>query len=221
MKTILPALSTPSESATQRAYLTLRRMIVTSEIAPGEKLKVDALKTRLSTGASPIREALSLLTSDHLVERIDQRGFVVSDCSKADFEDILKLRCSLEDLALRESMAAATNEWDEALLLSHHRMSRANRGDIEEFERHHKAFHMSLLANCKSQILLRLCDQLYDLNIRYRYLAGTSMNYGKRDVGREHAAILAAAMDRDADLTSERLMRHYRDTGRFLSDKLV
>ncbi|MBA5764745.1 GntR family transcriptional regulator, partial [Vibrio sp. 404] len=62
-------------SATQRAYQMLRHMIVTGVLRPGEKLKIDALRRKLDTGASPIREALSLLTSDNLVERIDQRGF--------------------------------------------------------------------------------------------------------------------------------------------------
>jgi GntR family carbon starvation induced transcriptional regulator len=210
-----------AESATQRAYHALRKLIMTSAIAPGEKLKVDTLKARLNTGASPIREALSLLTSDHLVERIDQRGFVAAACSKGNFQEILKLRCSLEDMALRESIKSSTTEWMEELVLAHHRVQKADRNDVEEFERIHKAFHMALLANCGSKILLRLCDQLYDLNIRYRYIAGHSLNYGKRDVMREHSEILAAALDNDEDLASSRLMYHYRETGRFLEDTIA
>jgi GntR family carbon starvation induced transcriptional regulator len=62
-------------STTQKTYLALRKMIVAGDIKPGEKLKIEGLRKRLDAGASPIREALSLLTSDNLVERIDQRGF--------------------------------------------------------------------------------------------------------------------------------------------------
>ena len=71
------SLSQPAQvaSATQGAYNAIRRMILVGDLRPGEKLKIDALKARLDTGASPVREALSLLTSDQLVERIDQRGF--------------------------------------------------------------------------------------------------------------------------------------------------
>lgn len=57
----------------------------------------------LDMGASPICEALSLLTSDMLVERIGQRGFRAAPASPANFEEILKLRCTLEDMALRQS----------------------------------------------------------------------------------------------------------------------
>ena len=207
-------------SATQRAYHTLRAMIVTGDLRPGEKLKIDALRQRLSTGASPIREALSLLTSDNLVERIDQRGFRTADVSAANFAEILNLRCTLEDMALRESIAHGDQAWEEAIVLAHHRMQRAKDARSGNFEELHKAFHMALLANAPSPILLKFCSQLYDLNIRYRYLAGSALNYQRRDVGDEHAGILSAAIKRDADDASARLLNHYRMTGDFLSGLL-
>ena len=85
-----------SVSITQRVYSDLRDLIVTGQVGPGEKLKVETLKARLDAGASPIREALSLLTSDHLVERLDQRGFRVAKANGSEFAEILKLRCALE-----------------------------------------------------------------------------------------------------------------------------
>ena len=68
-------LESTNVSATQRVFNELRQQIIKGRIAPGEKLKIESLKVKLNTGTSPIREALSLLTSDQLVERIDQRGF--------------------------------------------------------------------------------------------------------------------------------------------------
>ncbi|MEL7117610.1 MAG: GntR family transcriptional regulator, partial [Pseudomonadota bacterium] len=188
---------------------------------PGARLKVEALKQTLDTGASPIREALSLLTSDQLVERIDQRGFRVAEVSAEQFREILKLRCALEDMALRESLQTADKAWEEELVLAHHRLTRIPRDDVDAFETQHKDFHMALLAACPSPILLRFCARLYDLNIRYRYLAGKSSGYvAKRDVGKEHADILAAALDRDADYASACLIQHYRRTGLFLAEQL-
>ncbi|MDV7144717.1 GntR family transcriptional regulator [Tropicimonas sp. TH_r6] len=204
-------------SATQKAYLALRRMIVVGELQPGEKLKIDRLRARLNTGASPIREALSLLTSDLLVERLDQRGFRAAPTSHENFVEILTLRCELEEMALRQSIANADEAWEDALVLAHHKMAREGRGDLESFEERHKAFHMALLANCNSPILMKFCSQLYDLNIRYRYLAGNALNYQKRDVSTEHSAILEAAVDRNADLAAERLLSHYHQTGAFLN----
>lgn len=204
-------------SATQRAYLALRRLIITGEIEPGSKLKVEALKVRLDVGASPLREALSLLTSDQLVERIDQRGFRASQVGEAQFQEILMLRCQLEDIALRASMEATTFEQEEILVLAHHRMSYTPRNSADMFEVQHKAFHMALLSGCGSPILLRFCEQLYDLNIRYRYLAARSGNYGSRDVAAEHEGILKAVLARDADRASSLLREHYARTGAFLA----
>ena len=220
--TIAPRTSGDSTttSATQQAYQALRRMIVVGELPPGEKLKIERLREILNTGASPVREALSLLTSDQLVERIDQRGFRTAETSKANFEEILKLRCYLEDMALRQSIAAADETWEERAVLAHHRMLRQPREDIEVFEQRHKDFHMALLDACGSPILLKFCTQLYDLNIRYRYLAEQAMGYKKRDIGKEHADILEAAINRDADLAAEHLIRHYRETGAYLTAQL-
>ncbi len=204
-------------STTQRAYLALRRLIVVGEIEAGEKLKIDGLRERLGMGASPIREALSLLTSDNLVERIDQRGFRAAPVSQKNFEEILHLRCTLEDMALRQSIARMTEGHEEELVLVHHRMLRRAGGDPEAFEEAHKDFHMALLASCDAPILLKLCSQLYDLNIRYRYLAGRSLNYKTRNVADEHRDILQATIARDADLASARLLAHYRQTGAFLA----
>ncbi|RMH46640.1 MAG: GntR family transcriptional regulator [Alphaproteobacteria bacterium] len=219
MDSVVPK-PTSSQSATQRAYLELRQQIITGRIAPGERLKVEVLKERLDTGASPVREALSLLTSDQLVERIDQRGFRAAQASRAQFEEILNLRCHLEELALRASLAKGDSAWEEELVLAHHYLTRADRADLEAFEARHKAFHMGLIGACNSPILLRFCSQLYDLNVRYRYLAGTTASYRSRDVAAEHRAILDAAVSRDTERTVALLTEHYRKTGAFLAELL-
>jgi DNA-binding GntR family transcriptional regulator len=205
------------KSATRGAYLTLRDMILTGALPAGQKLKIEQLRSMLDTGASPVREALSLLTSDMLVERIDQRGFRAAPANKANFEEILALRCTLEDLALRQSIANATSAWEERLVVAHHHMKKASGQDTTTFEDAHKTFHMALLANSGSPMLERFCAQLYDLNIRYRNLAASNTRYQRRDVSAEHDTILEAAVHRDADGASAALLSHYRLTGEYLA----
>ncbi len=207
-----------AQSATQRVVSELREQIIRGQLPPGEKLKVESLKALLNTGASPIREALSLLTSDQLVERFDQRGFRVAPVSSEHFQEILMLRCELEGLALRSSIELGDTQWEEALVLTHHRLSRASRKSADEWEVQHKAFHHTMLSACGSPILLRFCEQLYDLNIRYRYLAGKSGSYAKRDVAKEHQSILDATVQRDQKLASTLLKQHYTRTGEFLTE---
>ena len=206
-----------TESATQRVYAQLRKQIIVGDIAPGEKLKVESLKKTLDSGASPIREALSLLTSDQLVERFDQRGFRAAPASVAHFNEILALRCQLDVIALDKSIAIGNNAWEERVVLANHRLNQVKPSNSDEYESRHKDFHMSLLDACESPILIRFCDQLYDLNIRYRYLAGKSLHYKKRDIAIEHQHIVDAVVARDADSASKQLRNHYVRTGEFLS----
>ena len=115
---------TETTSLTNQTYQRIYDMIIQGDLEPGNKLKIEELRRVLGTGASPVREALSLLTSDHLVERIDQRGFRVSHISVDGFTELLKTRCWLEERALRESMAAQDMDSEERLVLVHHRLKR-------------------------------------------------------------------------------------------------
>lgn len=218
--------STGSESMTSRAYMRLREDIISGVLEPGRKLKIEELRRRYDVGSSPIREALSLLTSDHFVERIDQRGFRVSEVSAEEFEELLKTRCWLEERALRESIANGSTEWEERVVLANYRLSRIPRSaDSDHFvanrewELQHKHFHMTLISACGSSMLLKFCDQLYDQNVRYRQLSGTKA-YPERDIAEEHNAICDSVLARDADLAAELLVNHYRRTSNFLSDDL-
>ena len=211
-----------ASSSTGWVFSEIKRRIVIGDLKPGTRLKIETLREVLGVGASPIREALSLLTSDRLVERLEQRGFRVAEADEDHFRDILRTRCWLEDRALRASLRNADAEWEETLVLCHHRLARAERMpddnpfDPESWEALHKAFHQSLIAACGSPITLRYCSELYDLNVRYRYLAAASEAYRARNVSAEHQAILEAAIDRDEKQVCALLMQHYDRTGSYL-----
>src|SRR5262245_26602213 len=93
------------QSLTIKAYSKLRAEIISGKLVPGQRLKVETLRDLLEVGATPIREALSLLTSDGLVERLDKRGFRVSEISLDEYDDLHSTRCWFEERALRESIA--------------------------------------------------------------------------------------------------------------------
>ncbi|MFD0914874.1 GntR family transcriptional regulator [Pseudahrensia aquimaris] len=215
------------ESMTSRAYTILKHDIISGKLKAGSKLKIEELRRQYDAGTSPIREALSLLTSDHLVERIDQRGFRVSSVSETEFAELLKTRCWLEAVALRESIQNGSQTWEESVVLANYRLSRIPRSqssevfiDNSEWETAHKHFHMTLLAECGSSMMRKFCDQLYDQNIRYRQLSGKSA-YPSRDIAAEHNAIADAVLARDADKAVRLLVNHYQKTSGFLAQQLA
>ena len=214
-------------SLTIRTYSRLRAQIISGALAPGLRLKVETLRDLLEVGATPIREALSLLTSDGLVERLDKRGFRVSEVSLAEYDDMHRTRCWFEERALRESVAKGDQEWEDRLVLVHHRLRRLPRTfenetgthSNPEWERMHKLFHMSLLAASPSKTLLQFCDQLHDRLNRYRSVAAVGA-HAPRDWKTEHDLIAEAVLDRNADLAVSRLMQHYSRTTDILMETL-
>ncbi len=213
-------------SVTAQVYERARADILTGVLEPGQKLKIDELRQAYGSGSSPIREALSLLTSDGLVERVDQRGFRVTLVSAESFDELLTTRCWLEERALSESIARGGKDWEERVVLAEYHLSRAERSISknafianQDWERRHKDFHMALISACGSSILLNFCNQLYDQNVRYRHVAG-KVAYPKRNIEKEHQAIMQAALDRDAAKAVTGLLDHYRTTGAFLTKGL-
>lgn len=213
-------------SLTARVYERLRDDIICGVLEPGAKLKIEDLRHRYDSGASPLREALSLLTSNQFVERRDQRGFRVSQISLEEFDDLLRTRCWAEGRALRESIANGDKRWEEAVVVAAFHLSREPRGPSNdpaatstEWEVLHKTFHMTLISRCPSRFLLKFCDELYDRNVRYRKAASPAA-YPARDVRAEHDAVAEAVLTRDPDLAVRRLEEHYASTGSFLRKHL-
>ena len=209
-----------SRTASKRIFDSIRADIISGKLPPGQKLKVAELCKTFGTSGSPVREALSLLASNLLVEHIERRGFRVSAINQKEFTELLNTRCWAEDRALRESIRHGGTEWTEKIVLVLFRLSqtphRIESGEVNpEWEALHKTFHMTLLEECPSRFLRDFCDNLYNQNIRYR-LAASSGAYSSRFVFEEHQQIADAVIARDADLAVDLLTRHYRTTANYL-----
>ena len=206
----------------EQAYDLLRRDILHGALFPEEKLLIEGLSERYGIGTVPLREALNRLSSEGLVQRRSHRGFFVAAISMSDLEELVKTRIWLETLALRESIGNADEAWEEALVVSCHRLARtqrrlppeAGREMSDEWEKRHKAFHMLLLDRCGSSWLLGFCSSLMDQAVRYRSL---SMNSNPSQLRREgaaaeHRAILDAVLEHDTQNACSLLAEHYRKT---------
>ena len=205
-------------------YDQLRSDLLGGVLEPGSKLGVEALAERYASSATPLREALSRLVADGLVERREQRGFAVAAISADDLAEITKTRCWLEEIALRQSIAARDAQWEEALVMAHHRLARTPRSlsethfeDNPAWEPLHRAFHRALIAGCGSRWLLGFCEQLADQHHRYRRLSAPRA-FAKRGVKSEHQALMEAAVAGHADEAVALLRAHFERTARILLD---
>jgi len=205
-------------------YDRLKQDILTGRLKPGERLRLKELIERYETGNSPLREALNRLSTNGLVVREENRGFSVPHTSLSELEELIRTRCWLEEIALRESIANGDAEWEEQLVLAFHWLKQAY--DIKksegnavqgEWAKHHKGFHLALLSACNSRMLLDFCDQLQARTYRYRNLSEV-VEYRDRHELEEHSQLHDAGLARDAEKAVELLHQHYTVTLKILSE---
>jgi DNA-binding GntR family transcriptional regulator len=84
-------------------YTTLRAAILQCELAPGEKLVVDRLSTRLGTSTIPVRTALQRLQAEGLVDIVPHTGAVVSGISTGLVTEVFTLLEALESVAFAQA----------------------------------------------------------------------------------------------------------------------
>ena len=194
----------------------MRASILCGEWAPGTKLRLDSLRKQFKVSYSPVREALSRLGAQGFVSILDQRGYRVAPVSSKGLREIIRLRLELEGMALREAIARNTPSWATGLLDSYTILAELSADDRtnepERWEELHRGFHCALLQGCEMPLLMQMISTLLDHSDRYRRLF-LRRHAHDRDVPGEHAAILAATVDREADLAVVLLRQHIKRTG--------
>ncbi len=94
----------PVEDQTRRGQIVrqVRELIVSGQVAPGERLTETDLATRLGVSRAPLREAIRELVDGGLVVSIPYKGLFVRSITRRDLEELYSLRTALEQLAFRE-----------------------------------------------------------------------------------------------------------------------
>ena len=96
--------------AAEQAAQSLRDEILSGAIASGTRLGEADLASRLSVSRTPIREALSRLAAEGLVELQPNRGARVATWSTEQLREIFELRLRLEPYAVRQAVPHLTGD---------------------------------------------------------------------------------------------------------------
>ncbi len=211
-----------SPSLTASVAIQIRAAILDGTYPPGARLRLDELRRAYDVSLSPLREALTRLAAEDLVQITDQRGYQVTPVSAENLREVTVLRTQLETTALQESLRRGDDAWEDALVAAYHRLHRLESDGqrAEGWEKAHRAFHLTLFAACGMPLLLRFCGSLHDLSDRYRRLF-LARHAPDANVPAEHQAIFEAAMARDAERAAQILTRHLERTGRNVMTELA
>lgn len=214
-------LATGTRGVIQALTDMLRRDISIGVFEPGTKLKISHIQKEYDVSAASAREALSQLSGEGYTLAVEQRGFFVTEMSQATLQDNANVRAELEALGLRWSIARQTSEWRAAVVSAHYLLKDAEKALKNSFRENilawddlNRKFHLVLVANSGSPVLLEMIETRYDLTRRFR-LQAYALDLGEetalqrlRRSAREHDEIAEATLALDADAGAALLKAH-------------
>src|SRR5512147_1173288 len=110
-----PAQTSEFESIQKRplkedVFDAVHEKIVSGKYKPGDWLRQDDIATQLGVSMTPVREALDLLVSAGLAERVPYRGVRVREMITKDIVEAYGLRLFLEAVIAQEAAKNITRE---------------------------------------------------------------------------------------------------------------
>jgi DNA-binding GntR family transcriptional regulator len=165
-------LASPPDDATMtdKAYALIEELIVTLQLAPGAVLSEVVLANRLSTGRTPVREALQRLSRDGLVNILPRRGVLVSDMDLSAQLRLLEVRRELERLMARGAAKRATpDERKEFAGIAQGMRLAAEKEDGLAFMRLDQQFNMLISAASRNEFATRSMGLMHSLSRRFWY----------------------------------------------------
>lgn len=201
----------------------IRTEILRGKLLPGQKLNISELCGRMEVTLPAVREALSALQGEGLVELKAKKGFEVSRFSLQDFAELTQARVEIETICLRLSIASGDDAWEarvgDALdqLLATQRYTPDVPPQMNEaWSDLHDRLHEELASGMTNRWLADTRRALFRQSERFRRLS-VPMERSTRNVDDEHRSIVAATLARDTERAVELMRQHLQVTYRIVA----
>ena len=196
-------------------YEHLRKDILNGAFDPGEKLKLESLRSHYHAGTNALRESLSRLSSEGLVEAEDQKGFRIAKTSQNRLSELTRFRTLIEIDGAIHSIRNGGLEWESNLVAAHHRLGyveeKMHQDPVANFalwSQYDWEFHETLLSACGSELHKHYHKQIFDQFRQFVIVELKTHGFRGGEIVDEHEAIVNAAVARDEEATQKALQKH-------------
>ncbi len=201
-------------SRADAVYVHIKRDIAAFKLIPGDRFTENELCERLSVSRTPVRQALTRLQQEGLVEVMFRSGWRVLPFDFDRFEQLYDLRMVLETAAVQRLCSDATAAQQEALqaLAEIWLVPAAQRShDGAQVAKWDEAFHSSLVAACGNAEMSRVHS---DVTERIRVIRQLDFTQALRvdTTYEEHAKILKAIRAKRSDQAQMLLKAHIQSS---------
>jgi DNA-binding GntR family transcriptional regulator len=187
------------------AYDEIKEMILTGDLAQGERIVLERMSERLNLSITPIREALNKLAQDDLIKVTPRSSYEVISLGPEDINDILDLREMIETFALRTAGEKLAGFPVDPLQELFHKINAS--GSYKRFVEADIKFHEAIIAVSKNKRVLKLYS--YIRNPERILMIPSAKIEGRIETAvKEHLTILKAIENEDVALAVEHLGSH-------------
>ncbi len=208
------------DSLTDRAYKEIKNWIVHYKLKPGVQLRIEELSAALGMSQTPVREALSKLEHEHLVDRHPQKGYSVRALNLKDVSDIYDLRMALEVVAAEE---AATRMRDtdrknlSRLLQEIDRLIK--KGEKARVLTLEQEFHMKIMAATGNRFLTEILGSIFERIWMIQNINILTSDH-LVDAHKQHQEIYQALEKADAPKSAALMKKHLKFTKKYVLSRL-
>jgi len=202
-----------------KVYESLKQRIIKGELQPGLPINEADFARELTVSKTPVREALRQLERDGLVENVQGRGSAVSHIKPQDIREVLEIR---EILEVGAAKRAAWQRGNDELRSKREECRRlldeeqASEKSVHEWGSWEDV-HLSIVKAVGNQALVDMYSGLLDRILRIRSFYGQRFTQRRlHEILGEHAAMLDAIAEGDAEGAEKAVQGHLRNAGAFL-----
>jgi DNA-binding GntR family transcriptional regulator len=220
-KTLPPRKSTPipRQSLAAAVLERLRDKILSGELREGEQLRQDAIAEEFQISRIPVREALSHLAAEGLINLVANRGAVVSALSPDEIMQMFETRAVLECYMLRCAIPNMKEEDFQTAenILKQFEQSLEKDSEVKSWGTWNWSFHSTLYAPANREFMLSYVKTLNVNCDRYTRLH-LVFTHDSHRAGQSHRELLDACKTRDPEVASATLWKHITEAGAYLKE---
>lgn len=199
-------------------YERLRANILIGTLRTGQVLRQEELARRFNVSRVPLREALSQLEADGLIETRPRRGYVVTSLDSDEIVEVFELRMVIEEHAGRIAAQSRTAQDISDIEKTVATMDGLD-SKMPDFQMQwtllNYEFHNRIIASSRRKRLTKIAGTLRSMTESYVRME-IDLTGDAIDAGREHREMLEALRAGDAQGLAELSRQHVEGTARRL-----
>ena len=194
-----------------QAYVTIKNMIVGSELKPGQFINESQMMERLQMGRTPVHEALLELSKDQLVKIHPRKGIEICQVSLKKIHDIFEIREIIEPSILRRTMEVLDKEklihMRDRFLVTMDCTALETKEGIFNCVKLDDEFHRFLISPLNNKYAEEMMDSFFDYLTMIRItVTSDAVRYPQSNT--EHVELIDAILQGDREKACQKLQEH-------------